>query len=139
MVPLTQNPSSRGPNPRPSQQHNNRNYGAAFFHMMTIALLCTSLVQPSWLTLNITKRSSVSQKSESCPRHLTLYQFLDNGYFETANVISNGSTNSPVKLFYHSSSGSEYIEFIKVTHFEGPKLTLFYSYGMPYSIDCQLV
>ena len=115
MFPLSQNPSnsSRGNGRSSSSSHNphNRNYGAAFFQMMTIALLCTSLAQPSWLSL--TTRTNVSPRSgESCPKHLTLYQFFDYGYFETGDSRNSTAIVTPVKLYYHSAAGSELLFFI---------------------------
>jgi len=87
---------------RTLKQPTNRNYGAAFFQMITIALLCTSLAQPSWLTL--ISRSSI-QPGEKCPKHLTLYQFIDYGYFETTDTY-NATSSTPIRMLYHSSSGT---------------------------------
>lgn len=106
MFPLSQSPSrssnSRGTSGRISH---NRNYGAAFFQMMTIALLCTSLAQPSWLSL-ITRASSSTRPGESCPKHLTPYQFFDYGYFESGETIRNTTGNAAIRLFYHSAVGT---------------------------------
>lgn len=112
MFPSSHNPStsssSRG-NGRNSTSHHhshNRNYGAAFFQMMTIALLCTSLAQPSWLSLT-TRLPAVNPRSgEACPKHLTLYQFFDYGYFETGDSRNGTLITAPLRLFYHSASGS---------------------------------
>lgn len=119
MFPLSQNPSSssRGGHAQSSGGRNhhhhshtshNRNYGAAFFQMMTIALLCTSLAQPSWLTLVTRTMPNAPRPAETCPRHLTLYQFFDYGYFETADSGRNSTSGgaSIIRLYYHSATGS---------------------------------
>ena len=113
MFPLSQNPSnsssSRGNGRSSSSSHNphNRNYGAAFFQMMTIALLCTSLAQPSWLSLTTRTNSASPRSGESCPKHLTLYQFFDYGYFETGDSRNSTTIVTPVRLYYHSAVGSK--------------------------------
>jgi len=104
MVSTNSNPPTfRERNPETLKRATNRNYGAAFFQMMTIALLSTSLAQPSWLSL--INRSTSIQPSETCPKHLTLYHFFDYGYFETVNVF-NGTTSTPIRMLYHSNSGT---------------------------------
>ena len=115
MFPLSQNPSSsssnrgNGRNSSPPHNPHNRNYGAAFFQMMTIALLCTSLAQPSWLTITTRTSSATTARSgETCPKHLTLYQFFDYGYFETGDSRNNTIIVTPVRLYYHSAAGSKY-------------------------------
>lgn len=109
MFPLSQSPSSSS-NSRASgrsSHHNshNRNYGAAFFQMMTIALLCTSLAQPSWLSL-VTRASTSTRSGESCPKHLTPYEFFDYGYFESETRNATGNLPPPIRLFYHSAVGT---------------------------------
>ncbi|XP_057379843.1 transmembrane protein 127-like [Daphnia carinata] len=110
MFPLSQNPSSssRGNSRGSSSSHNphNRNYGAAFFQMMTIALLCTSLAQPSWLSLTTRTPTSTSRSGGGCPKHLTLYQFFDYGYFETGDSRNSTIIVTPVRLYYHSAAGT---------------------------------
>lgn len=114
MFPLSQNPSSsssrgNGRNSSPPHNPHNRNYGAAFFQMMTIALLCTSLAQPSWLSLTTRTSSAATARSgETCPKHLTLYQFFDYGYFETGDSRNSTIIVTPVRLYYHSAAGSKY-------------------------------
>ncbi|KAG8234789.1 hypothetical protein J437_LFUL006621 [Ladona fulva] len=78
-----------------------RNFAAAFFHMATIALSCTSLAQLGWFRLSGGK----------CVPHLAVYQFFTFGYFDTSTTQSDVSFGSgdvillPVTVQYHSSSG----------------------------------
>lgn len=101
--------SNRGSGRNSSSSHkpHNKNYGAAFFEMITVALLCTCLVQPSWFSI-VTRTSSASRTTKICPKHLTVYQFFDYGFFETSEPSNNTIVNSPLRLDYHSSSGSMY-------------------------------
>jgi len=101
MVSSNSNPPMLPQRARTVKQTSNRNYGAAFFQMITIALLCTSLAQPSWLTLI----SRSAQPGENCPKHLTLHQFVDYGYFETTDTF-NATNSAPIRMLYHSSSGA---------------------------------
>ncbi|GLG95588.1 RING-box protein 1A [Gryllus bimaculatus] len=55
-----------------------RNFLAAFFHMATIALTCTSLAQLGWFRL----------RGGHCAPHLAVYQFFSYGYFDT-NPVEN--------------------------------------------------
>jgi len=71
--------------------------------MLTVALLVTSLSQPAWLSLNGQSSPSI-KPSEHCPRHLTLYQFFDFGFFEAENVSNPTFHNA--KVIYRSSTGS---------------------------------
>ena len=84
------------------------NYGAAFFQMLTVALLCTSLAQPSWLS--IVTHTSSNRPSDICPRHLTLYQFFSFGFFEAEG--NSNDTFRPPKMTYHSLSGSENLYYL---------------------------
>lgn len=145
MFPLSQSPStsSRAHGRHSSHSHsssNNRNYGAAFFQMMTIALLCTSLAQPSWFSLVTRTSAAASKLGESCPRHLTLYQFFDYGYFETGDARNVTSGPTPVRLYYHSATGSKLI-MEPVSAFQVPCTNLYpfipCSYGLPHSSCCQ--
>jgi hypothetical protein len=143
MFPLSQNPSnsssSRGNGRSSSSSHNphNRNYGAAFFQMMTIALLCTSLAQPSWLSLTTRTNSASPRSGESCPKHLTLYQFFDYGYFETGDSRNSTTIVSPVRLYYHSAVGSKFIFFFIFSLGCLFKRLIFYcSNGLPHPSYC---
>ena len=104
MVSSNSNPPMLPQRARTVKQTSNRNYGAAFFQMITIALLCTSLAQPSWLTLI----SRSAQPGENCPKHLTLHQFVDYGYFETTDTF-NATNSAPIRMLYHSSSGGMFL------------------------------
>lgn len=142
MFPLSQNPStssSRGNGRSSSSSHNshNRNYGAAFFQMMTIALMCTSLAQPSWLSLTTRTSSVITRSGETCPKHLTLYQFFDYGYFET-DTRNSSMVVAPVRLYYHSTSGSRYFPFlfrVSILNFE----LFYFSIGLSHSSHCKCV
>lgn len=143
MFPLSQNPSnsssSRGNGRNSSSSHNphNRNYGAAFFQMMTIALLCTSLAQPSWLSLTTRTNSASPRSGESCPKHLTLYQFFDYGYFETGDSRNSTTIVTPVRLYYHSAAGSKLLFWFilpLVAYFN--VLFFHYSDGLPHASYC---
>ncbi|XP_071448521.1 transmembrane protein 127-like [Hetaerina americana] len=79
-----------------------RNFAAAFFHMATIALTCTSLAQLGWFRLTGGK----------CVPHLAVYQFFSFGYFDTSTTQSDLSfrssevSSSPITVQYHSPSGT---------------------------------
>jgi len=124
--------SSHSQRARTIKQLANRNYGAAFFQMLTIALLCTSIAQPSWLTL--ISRSS-TQPGEKCPKHLTLYQFVDYGYFETADIF-NTTTSTPIRMLYHSSHGGTLFLICKHICATINSHSFNSNNGMPYSIHC---
>lgn len=86
--------------PRPRyeiQKDPERNFVAAFFHMTTIALTCTSLAQLGWFRIH----------SDQCVPHLAVYQFFGYGYYD---VTSDTSTlhfyiPTPSTMQYYSSSG----------------------------------
>lgn len=79
-----------------------RNFVAAFFHMATIALTCTSLAQLGWFRL----------KSGQCTPHLAVYQFFSLGYFDTGarqtdlQFRAREVVSSPIPIQYHSPSGT---------------------------------
>ncbi|KAJ9594352.1 hypothetical protein L9F63_014228 [Diploptera punctata] len=79
-----------------------RNFVAAFFHMATIALICTSLAQLGWFRL----------RGDQCAPHLAVYQFFSFGYFEPGarqtdlQFRAREVVSSPVPVPYHSSSGT---------------------------------
>lgn len=52
-----------------------RNFIAAFFHMATIALTCTSLAQLGWFRI----------RGSLCAPHLAVYQFFNYGYFDSSD------------------------------------------------------
>lgn len=80
-----------------------RNFVAAFFHMATIALTCTSLAQLGWFRL----------KGGQCTPHLAVYQFFSFGYFDTGATQTDMQfrarevVSSPIPIQYHSPSGSK--------------------------------
>jgi hypothetical protein len=80
-----------------------RNFVAAFFHMATIALTCTSLAQLGWFRL----------KGGHCAPHLAVYQFFSFGYFDSGarqadlQFRAREVVKSPVPIQYHSPSGSK--------------------------------
>lgn len=80
-----------------------RNFVAAFFHMATIALTCTSLAQLGWFRL----------KGGQCTPHLAVYQFFSFGYFDAGGrqtdlqFRAREVVSSPIPIQYHSPSGSE--------------------------------
>ncbi|PNF23554.1 hypothetical protein B7P43_G05608, partial [Cryptotermes secundus] len=79
-----------------------RNFVAAFFHMATIALTCTSLAQLGWFRL----------KGGHCAPHLAVYQFFSFGYFDTGTrqtdlqFHAREVSSSPLPIQYHSPSGT---------------------------------
>ncbi|KDR18783.1 transmembrane protein 127-like [Zootermopsis nevadensis] len=79
-----------------------RNFVAAFFHMATIALTCTSLAQLGWFHL----------KGGQCTTHLAVYQFFSFGYFDTGarqtdlQFRAREVVSSPMSIQYHSPSGT---------------------------------
>jgi hypothetical protein len=81
-----------------------RNFVAAFFHMATIALTCTSLAQLGWFRL----------EGGQCTPHLAVYQFFSFGYFDTGTTQTDLQfrarevVSSPVPSEYHSASGSKF-------------------------------
>lgn len=81
-----------------------RNFVAAFFHMATIALTCTSLAQLGWFHL----------KGGQCTTHLAVYQFFSFGYFDTGarqtdlQFRAREVVSSPMSIQYHSPSGSKF-------------------------------
>jgi hypothetical protein len=78
-----------------------RNFVAAFFHMCTVALVCTSLAALGWFRL----------RGAPCTPHLAVYQFFSVGKYTMDNnpsipkVISSESVSSPFISQYHSPSG----------------------------------
>jgi hypothetical protein len=80
-----------------------RNFVAAFFHMATIALTCTSLAQLGWFRL----------KGGHCAPHLAVYQFFSFGYFDNdarqtdLQFRAREVAKSSIPIQYHSPSGSK--------------------------------
>lgn len=78
-----------------------RNFVAAFFHMATIALTCTSLAQLGWFRL----------RGGQCTPHLAVYQFFSFGYFDTVDrqtdlqFRAREVVSSPIPIQYHLPSG----------------------------------
>lgn len=78
-----------------------RNFVAAFFHMATIALTCTSLAQLGWFRL----------RGGQCAPHLAVYQFFSLGYFNKitrpADTTALGvkSETPPMVIQYYSPNG----------------------------------
>jgi len=70
--------------------------------MLTVSLLITSLSQPAWLSLN--GQGQTVRTDNFCPKHLTLYQFVDFGYFEVQN--GTHGVQQSTKMIYHSAAGS---------------------------------
>ncbi|XP_067003438.1 transmembrane protein 127 [Anabrus simplex] len=68
-----------------------RNFVAAFFHMATIALTCTSLAQLGWFRL----------RGGLCVPHLAVYQFFSYGYFDTTSMQNDISGNEVVSNPYY--------------------------------------
>nr|CAD7459891.1 unnamed protein product [Timema tahoe] len=54
-------------------KEHDRNFVAAFFHMATIALTCTSLAQLGWFHI----------RGGQCSPHLAVYQFFNLGYMDS--------------------------------------------------------
>ncbi|XP_049952780.1 transmembrane protein 127-like [Schistocerca serialis cubense] len=69
-----------------------RNFVAAFFHMATIALTCTSLAQLGWFRI----RGSI------CSPHLAVYQFFSADYpTETERDYTFSEFSPPVTIQYY--------------------------------------
>ncbi|XP_065336741.1 transmembrane protein 127-like [Cloeon dipterum] len=77
-----------------------RNLVAAFFHMCSCALVCTSLAALGWFRL----------RGAPCTPHLAPYQFFSYGHFSMdANpsipeIVSSKAVSRPLISQYHSSS-----------------------------------
>jgi hypothetical protein len=80
---------------------NDRNFVAAFFHMCTVALVCTSLAALGWFRL----------RGAPCSPHLAVYQFFSYGHFSMDSnpsipeIVSSKAVISPLISQYHSSTG----------------------------------
>lgn len=80
---------------------NDRNFVAAFFHMCTVALVCTSLAALGWFRL----------RGAPCSPHLAVYQFFSYGHFSMDSnpsipeIVSSKAVTSPLISQYHSSTG----------------------------------
>ncbi|KAF4517029.1 hypothetical protein B566_EDAN013223 [Ephemera danica] len=78
-----------------------RNFIAAFFHMCTVALVCTSLAALGWFRL----------RGAPCSPHLAVYQFFTFGHFTMENnpsipkIITSETISSPYISQYHSPNG----------------------------------
>ncbi|XP_063221324.1 transmembrane protein 127-like [Bacillus rossius redtenbacheri] len=75
-----------------------RNFVAAFFHMATIALTCTSLAQLGWFHV----------RGAHCSPHLAVYQFFDLRLYDDPvpdDVEGNDVAASPVSVQFLPSSG----------------------------------
>jgi hypothetical protein len=92
---------------------NDRNFVAAFFHMCTVALVCTSLAALGWFRL----------RGAPCSPHLAVYQFFSYGHFSMDSnpsipeIVSSKAVISPLISQYHSSTGGS------VTLFKNKKLS----------------
>ena len=98
-----------------------RNFVAAFFHMATIALTCTSLAQLGWFRL----------RGSQCEPHLAVYQFFSYGYFDTGTTQTDLQfrarevVSSPVPVQYHSPSGSKLTSYYNIWKDNHRDITLF--------------
>nr|CAD7261461.1 unnamed protein product [Timema shepardi] len=72
-------------------KEHDRNFVAAFFHMATIALTCTSLAQLGWFHI----------RGGQCSPHLAVYQFFNLGYMD--NDPQEGAV--PVTLHFYPTTG----------------------------------
>jgi len=83
---------------------NDRNFVAAFFHMCTVALVCTSLAALGWFRL----------RGAPCSPHLAVYQFFSYGHFSMDSnpsipeIVSSKAVSSPLISQYHSSTGGTF-------------------------------
>lgn len=73
-----------------------RNFIAAFFHMATIALTCTSLAQLGWFRL----------RGGLCVPHLAVYQFFSYGYFDTNSAQNDMLTANEVVTYPYYPNGT---------------------------------
>lgn len=77
----------------------NRNSVSAFFHMITIALISTSLVQLSWFQIT----------GGICVPHLSVYTFFTFGYTDTPKTRTVDIYNQEYEgTFLNNIDGSKY-------------------------------